>query len=136
MHPNATNKNKSKVICPELSYKITGLLFKVHNELGRYRNEKQYTDRLEQLLKDDKIIYKREGTLPRSFKGEKINRNISDFIIDNKIIVDIKAKRWITKDDYFQMKRYLASSKKELGIIVNFRSKYINPKRILNSEIQ
>lgn len=37
MHPNATNTNKGKVLYPELSYQITGLFFKVHNELGRYR---------------------------------------------------------------------------------------------------
>jgi len=50
-----------------------------------------------------------------------------------KVIVDLKAKRIIAKDDYYQIKRYLAAYKKELGIIINFREYYSNPKRILNS---
>ncbi|NQU77376.1 GxxExxY protein [Candidatus Falkowbacteria bacterium] len=126
----------NKVIYPELSYQVTGLLFKVHNELGRYRNEKQYADCLEEVLKENKIFYKREKALKRSFTGEKNNRNIPDFIIEDKIIIDAKAKRLITKDDYFQMKRYLVSCGKKLGIIVNFRQKYLTPRRVINSEIK
>ena len=59
-------------------------------------------------------------------------RNIRDFVIEDKIILDLKAKRIVTKEDYYQMKRYLAVSNKKLGLIVNFRQKYISPKRILN----
>lgn len=70
--------------------------------------------------------------LPASFAGERDRRNIPDFIIEDKIIVDLKAKRLTTKEDYFQMKRYLASYNKELGLVVNFRQEYIYPKRVLN----
>ncbi len=121
-----------KILHPELSYKIYGLCFKVQNELGRYRNEMQYCDAFESLLKNNNVNYVREKPLPVSFEGEKERRNIPDFIIDDKIIVDFKAKNIPTKDDYFQMKRYLVSYNKELGLIINFRQKYIYPKRILN----
>lgn len=123
------NKN---ILYPELSYQICGLCFAIHNELGRYRSEKQYADALENVLKEKLINYEREKPLSVSFKGEQQRRNIPDFVIENKIIVDIKAKRLATKEDYFQMKRYLASYNKELGLIVNFRQKYIYPKRVLN----
>ena len=53
-------------------------------------------------------------------------------MIEDKIVIDIKAKRIITKSDYFQMKRYLTSSNKKLGIIVNFRQRFLTPKRIVN----
>ena len=65
-------------------------------------------------------------------KGERNGRNIPDFIIDDKIILDLKAKPIVTKEDYYQMKRYLKSSQKRLGIIVNFRQPHLYPKRILN----
>ena len=123
---------KDNILYPELSYLITGILFKVHNELGRFRNEKQYADALENFLKLNEIDYKREKSLPPSFDGEANNRNIPDFVIEDKIIIDLKAKRLITKEDYFQMKRYLVSYNKKLGIIVNFRQNILTPKRIVN----
>lgn len=122
------NKN---VIYPELSYKICGLCFYIHNKLGRYRNEKQYADAFERLLKENGMAYEREKPSSPSFAGEKTRRSIPDFSIEDKVVVDFKAKPFITKEDYFQMRRYLASYKKELGLIINFRQKYLYPKRIL-----
>jgi len=126
---------RNNIICPDLSYKICGLCFKVHNQLGRYRNEKQYADALENILKENKIDYTREKPLNTSFEGEKERRNIPDFVIENKLIIDLKSKDFITKDDYFQMQRYLKSANIKLGIIINFRQKTIYPKRIINKEI-
>ena len=108
--------NEDKVVYKELSYKINGLLFKTHKDLGRYRNEKQYADMLEELFRENNIKYIREVSLPESFKGERSKRNIPDFIVEDKIIIDLKAKPIISKDDYFQMRRYLASCNKKLGI--------------------
>ncbi len=127
-------KNKN-ILYPELSYKINSLLFETHNNLGRYRNEKQYADYFEKLLKEDGIGYLREYVLPPSFDGERKRRNVIDFIVDDKIIIEFKTETIITKDDYFQVQRYLVSSKKELGIIVNFRRESIQPKRVLNTSL-
>ena len=127
-------KNKS-ILYPELSYKLYNLFFKTHNELGRFRNEKQYCDYFEYLLRENKLGYVREFELLISFNGEKKRRNIVDFIIEDKIIIDFKTKTIITKEDYFQMQRYLISAGKELGIIVNFRQKSIKPKRVLNTSL-
>ncbi len=127
--PRIINDN---VLYPELSYKLNGIFFSIHNKIGRNLNEKQYSDAFEELLKKNEIQYVREKALPQSFMGEKERRNIPDFIIGDKIIIDLKAKDFITKEDYFQMKRYLVSYKRELGLIVNFRQKYLYPKRILS----
>ena len=124
-----------KVIHKDLSYFITGLLYKTHNDLGRYKNEKQYADYFEELLKQNNIRYKREIALAKSFPGENSRRNICDFIVEDKIILEFKANKFLSRDDYFQVKRYLSSSKMKLGILVNFRQKYITPKRIINNEI-
>jgi GxxExxY protein len=100
-------KKKSELIYPQLSYKIYGLCYKVHNQLGRFRNEKQYADAFEQLLKENDVVYKRENPIPLSFRGEKPRRSIPDFVIEDKVVVDFKVKRIVTKEDYYQMKRYL-----------------------------
>lgn len=135
-HTNLKKSKKigSEVVYPELSYKLNGILFMCHNNLGRYRTEKEYGDFLEKALKDHSIVFEREKALPPSFEGEQPRRNIVDFLIENKIILDLKAKLIISKDDYFQMQRYLKAFNCRLGIIVNFRQKYLRPKRIINKD--
>jgi len=129
-------KSFTKLIYGDLSYKINGVLFVVHNELGRYCNEKQYADAIEQKLKGLKIGYKREAIVPPSFLGEARGRNRVDFVIDDKIILEIKSKRALGKEDYYQLRRYLEAFNKKLGILVNFRQKFLRPKRVLNSLVK
>lgn len=123
---------KKDVVYPELSYKLVGVLFAVHNALGRYCNEKQYADLIEKYLKDFSIAHEREKSLPASFIGEKDGRNRIDFLIDNRIVLEVKAKRVLSRGDYFQTMRYLQAMKKRLGILVNFQQKFLFPKRVLN----
>ncbi len=134
MQMTRIKNDNEEIIYKELSFKIVGLLFEVHNELGRYKSENQYGDKFEYLLKEKSFKYLREYNIPASFEGEYKNRNRPDFIIEDLIIVDFKAKTIITKEDYFQMQRYLTTYKKKLGLIVNFRQKYLKPKRIINSK--
>ncbi len=129
------DKNQTKLVYPDLSYKVSGILFAVHNELGRYCNEKQYSDCIEKHFKKFNIPYEREKFLPASFEGELKGRNKVDFLADNKIIVEVKAKRVLGREEYYQTRRYLEAEKKKLGIIANFREKYLRPRRILNSSV-
>lgn len=122
------------IIYRDLSYRIVGLFYKVHLELGQYRNEKQYGDYFEQLLKDNKINYKREYAFQNAVTFENISRSICDFIIEDKAIIEFKAKNFITKEDYYQAKRYLVTLDKKLAFLVNFRQTRLAPKRVLNSE--
>ena len=130
-----TNKKEEALVFPELSYKLTGILFAAHNELGRYCNEKQYGDLLEKMFKEENLQYEREKIISESFKGEKAGRNKIDFIIDNKIVLELKSVRVLGRESYYQTRRYLNAFEKKLGILVNFRDKYLKPKRILNSSI-
>lgn len=113
-----------KVIYPELSYLINGILFEVKKELGEYAREKQYGDLLEKKLKEKSIFYGREVALGNS-------GNIADFLIDNKIILELKAVRFFTKDNFRQIQNYLQQARIKLGILVNFREKYLKPKRVI-----
>ncbi|MFH1822644.1 MAG: GxxExxY protein [Patescibacteria group bacterium] len=125
---------QSKIVYKELSYKINGLCFEVHDILGRFCKEKQYCDLLEILFKREGIQYEKEKDLSLIIGLSKIGGNRVDFIIENKILFDAKAKNYITKEDYRQMKRYLAMAGLKLCIIVNFREISIKPRRILNSQ--
>src|SRR5258708_2421820 len=121
-----------KVIYPELSYKITGLLFEIHNSLGRYCKEKQYADALEQLLTESRIPYKRENPLPLENVSNRFT-NKADFVINEQLLIELKAKPLVSKLDYIQTQRYLVAGKLKLGIIANFRNKYLKPIRVIRS---
>lgn len=122
----------NKIIHKELSYKITGLCLQVKKELGRFCREIQYAEKLEELLKDSGIKYNREYEI-NNFKTDSPKGNRVDFLIEDTIIIDLKAKKFITKEDYIQMQRYLQCADLELGLIVNFRDTFLKPKRVLNS---
>jgi GxxExxY protein len=116
----------------ELCYKLNGLFFKVHNDLGRFARERQYADLFEPLLIKAGLVYEREYEI-KNVKPDSPKGNRVDFLVGDRVIVDFKAKTIITKDDYVQMQRYLNAANLELGLIVNFRAQYLKPKRILNS---
>ncbi len=124
----------AQILEKELCYEITGLCFKTQKKLGRFCREIQYGDCLEEMFKKNSIDYKREFEVkilsPDSPKGNKV-----DFLICNRLMVDLKAKNYITKEDYFQMQRYLQSAGLEVGLIVNFRESHLKPKRVLNTKL-
>ncbi len=113
-----------KLIYPELSYLITGICFQVHNKLGRYCKELQYANELENEFKKMKPYYEREMTIPKT--GNRI-----DFLIEDKIVLEIKAKNLIIKNDYYQTQRYLQALNKKLGLLINFRQRYLKPGRVI-----
>ncbi len=116
----------------DLSFLIGGLLFEVHNEIGRFASEKQVCDLIEIKLKNAKIPYERELILSPINGEEAPGRHRIDFLIDNKIVLEIKYRKYLQREDYLQVKRYLNTLNMALGILVNFRDERLHPKRILN----
>lgn len=111
----------------DLTYEINGILYAIHNELGRFAREKQYADLFEYKLKEKGVRYQRELRVGDS-------GNILDFLIEDKIVIEFKSKAFLLKDDYFQIQRYLHILNLELGLLVNFRTQYLQPKRILRRD--
>src|SRR5687768_16789923 len=98
------------LIYPKLSYLLTGLCFEAHNEIGSYGREKQYGDFIEKRLKAVGISYKRELIIADT-------GNVVDFLVDGKILLELKSCRILTKTDYFQVQRYLQSTGIKLGLL-------------------
>jgi len=113
-----------KIIHAELSYLVTGILFDVHNEIGSYGREKQYGNLFEKRLNEVSLPYEREERV--SDTG-----NILDFIVDGKITLEFKSVRALTPEHYRQIQNYLQQTKLKLGLLVNFRTKYLKPIRIV-----
>lgn len=117
-------KNNSHIIYSELSYTLVGVFYTAHDEVGLYGREKQYGDIVERELTRKKIPFRREVFIGNS-------GNITDFIVDDKIVVELKSKRVFTSGDYGQIQRYLQMTGLKLGLLVNFRDKYLKPERIV-----
>lgn len=124
MNTNKTGGRNPELTHPELSYTLNGVCFSVHNELGQYARERQYGDAIEEKLKEKGVLYQREFAVSSS-------GNIVDFFIDGKIVLELKNKRILTKEDYEQVQRYLQETGARLGLLVNFRNKYIKPVRVV-----
>lgn len=116
--------NKPNLLHPELSYVVVRYCYNAHNELGRYAREKQYADHIESQLVDKGVAYERERAIGDS-------GNIVDFVIEDTMILELKAVRALTKEHYRQLQNYLQQSGLELGLLVNFREQYLKPRRIL-----
>ena len=125
--------NLDKVIYPKESYKLSGIFFKVHNELGAYCREVQYCDALEKLFVENNIPYKKELCIKTGNELIKNNSNRVDFLVYRKVIIEVKAVRFIGREEYNQIQRYLKAFDVKLGLLVNFHQKYLVPKRIINS---
>ena len=131
MGTNSTNST-NKIIYPELSYILMGVLFEVYNKLGTKYQEKHYQKAVEIKLKELKIPYQREARLVIKFGEEDLGEFFVDFIIDGKILLELKKVWKITADDIKQALRYLKAAELKLGIIVNFRHKRLEYRRVLN----
>ena len=122
----------SNLIYKQESYDIIGVCMEVHNELGKGFSEIVYGDALEIELRNAKINYQREVKFNITYKGNLLpHYYVADFIIDNKIVLEIKAIESLTKSHIKQTLNYLAASKIKLGLLINFGEDSLTYKRIL-----
>jgi len=127
-----TTLKRSDIIYPELSYKIIGVLFDVFNQLGYRYQEKYYQKAISNALAELKIPFKEQVQAPIEFKGQIIGRYFYDFLIDGKIILEIKRGDNFSVSDIKQIVAYLERSKLHLGILARFSSRGLKYKRIVN----
>jgi len=120
-----------KVVEPELSYKIVGIAFKIFKELGFGYQEKYYQRAFELEFKKEKIKYQKEGSIKLEYASQKIGNYRLDFIVENKIVVEIKAGEHFFRKDFSQIKNYLKRAGLKLGILILFSPGGIKFERIL-----
>lgn len=124
-----------KIVEKDLSYKIVGILFEVHTELGGQYQEKYYQRAVAKALQAENIPFVEQIAIDLTFKDEKIGKYYLDFLIDNKVILELKAEPQIRRKELRQVLAYLKASKVELGIVANFRGDKLRYVRVLNSEV-
>lgn len=103
------------------SYEIIGICMDVHRILGKGLLEIVYKDAIEYEFKKKNILYKREKKYEVKYKDVILSHHFfADFVVYNKIILEVKAQKVIVDEHYSWVINYLAISKCPLGLIVNF----------------
>jgi GxxExxY protein len=125
----------SNLIYKDESYNIIGKCFEVHNNLGPGFLEIVYKDALEYEFRKANISYEREKEYIVNYKGVTLpHKFYADFVVFNKIILEVKAISGIADEFIAQAINYLKVSKNKLALIVNFGELKLNSKRIVLDE--
>ncbi len=121
-----------KVIYPELSYEINGILFEVHNQLGPGFSEEIYERSVVIELEARKIPYERQKVIEVLYKGKPVGTYRLDLVIDGKIILELKAVAALNDTFKQQTLAYLKATGLKLGILANFGAARVETVRIAN----
>jgi len=105
----------------EISKEIIGCAIEVHRLLGPGLLESVYEDALCHELKLRNIRFTRQKGVPIPYKETKLGTDLRlDLLVEDKVIVDLKAKETLSKIDKPKLLTYLRLSQKRLGLIINF----------------
>jgi len=122
----------NNLLYKEDTYKIIGICMEVHNQLGKGFNEVVYGDALEIEFIDSNIKYSKEQKFNINYKGNILpHKYRADFIINDKIVLEIKAVQCLTSSHLKQTLNYLAVSKLKIGLLINFGEDSLKYKRVI-----
>ncbi len=120
------------LIYKEESFEIIGICMEVHRILGKGLLEIVYKDALEYEFMKRGILYDREKEYPVKYKDVILPHSFNaDFVVRDKIILEVKSKSDFAKSDLAQTINYLRLSKLKLGLLVNFGKISLEYKRIV-----
>ncbi len=115
----------------DLSYEIIGIAMKIHRDLGGGFLEKVYENAFSLLLEKSDISFEVQKELDILYYDKIIGRYIADLIVEDKIIVELKTVDKITEIHLAQTINYLKISNKKLGLIINFKNKSLEYRRVV-----
>lgn len=115
-----------------LTYKLRGIFFEVYNKIGPGLSEKIYQRAIIQELIDQKIFYEIEKIVNIKYKDLDIGKQRLDLVVDDKIIIEIKAVDNMHPLFEKQTLAYLKASGYKLALLVNFGGDRIIIKRYIN----
>ncbi len=104
----------------EESYKIRGASFEVYKALGCGHKEIVYRKAEIISLVKRTLEIEEEKQLPVYFDGKKVGVYVPDIVVNKVIIIELKAKPFLTQQDIKQFWDYLTATKYELGFLINF----------------
>jgi len=118
-----------KLLYEEESYKIRGSCFEVWRCLAGAFKESVIDNALAKEFEDNGLVVERQRRIPVIYKTKKVGTYVPDFIINKKILIELKVKPFLHNDDKRQFWYYLKGSSYKLGFLINFGSKNLEIRR-------
>ena len=104
----------------EVTERIIGVFYDVYNELGHGFLESVYSEAMSLALAQDGLHAGREVPVPVWFRGEKVGQYFADLLVDNAVLVELKAVRNLEPWHEAQLLHYLRATEIEVGLLLNF----------------
>jgi len=127
-------QTNTELIYEDLTYKIRGCFFAIKKELGLGHKESIYQKALAEELQKNNLSFKKEVSIDIKYNNKKIGTYRPDFIIDNKIIVELKALPSIGRFEKQQIWHYLKGSDYNLALLINFGREDIEIERFIHTK--
>lgn len=113
----------------DLTYKIRRAVFEVYNTLGPGFKEGIYHNSLLEEFGKDKIKYEEKKKIRIEYKGKEVGIYEPDFIIEDKVIIEVKAVDVMPNIFEKQLYSYLKATKYRIGLLINFGSEKLDIRR-------
>lgn len=124
--------NRNDLIHPELSYLIIGSAYEVYNSIGSGHLEKIYQRALAVAFEKNGLKFQEQIRRDIIFAGKIVGSGKLDFLVEKKIVVEIKRANYFNPADFEQVLQYLKMNNLELGILIRFTTTKVLFKRVLN----
>ncbi len=119
-----------------ITEKIIGCAMKAHSTLGNGFQEVIYQRALAIELSNEGIEFAREVEMPIRYGGEEIGTRRADFLVEGKILVELKALTALEDVHLAQGINYLEAYNLEVGLLINFGARSLQVKRLLNRKLK
>ena len=120
------------IVYPEISYQVVGAAFQVFNSVGYGASEKHYQNLLAKVLEEIGIPFQKEQAVTLQYHDQPAGRYFLDFVVDNKIVVELKIRPQLGYTHVKQVMSYLKATGYKLAILIYFTRDGVKYRRILN----
>ena len=124
---------RNDLLYPELSFQIVGCAFDVFNKVGPGHKEKIYQSALSSAFEEKGLKCIQQLKREIIYNGKKIGYGFLDFLVEEKVVVEIKRGNHFSPADFEQLKGYLAGNNLQLGILIRFAADQVIFKRVVHT---
>ena len=118
----------------DITGKVIGAFFKVYNTLGYGFNEKVYENALDIELRKAGLKATKQQEIVIFYDGENVGDYRADIIVNDVVIVELKAARELSEEHEAQLLNYLKATTIEVGLLLNFGVKAEHKRKVYDND--